>query len=370
MKTLKIILKIFVICALLAAVVTGAVVLYMKFYGQEILENALSDMLGSEVEFESVSLNLKDYAVNFSDFSIASRIDLEENVLNAEKFTIILNEEMLKQEKQVVFDEIIIEKGTLNVTKDRKGGFNVSYNKREQSRYEPGVAYAQEPEMQVSPLHDLIKAVKKLTIKDSVVNYKDLYVPYGPFTITLDKFDLSLTSGDRSSDGAIPVACVLSFRIPNDRYRDSGFALNAKLTVYKYWTNVEMVMETSYIDVMQFFPYFSSYTPFIFKDGLFSSNTKFRMHDDNITSLTTMEIHRLNFTVDPHWQNGQFLNANINRLVPYLRSSRGDLIFDFVVIGTVDDPQIGVGPRVKKAIGMVVKGGMAKVLRQLQAMRI
>jgi len=369
MKILKIILKIFVICALLVAVVIGGIVLYMKFYGQDILENALSNMLGSKVKFESVSLNLKDYTVNFRGFSVASKIDFEENVLNAEKFIMILNEETLKEEKQVVFDEIIIERGTLNVTKDRKGGFNVSSNKIDQPRYDPGTAYAQEMEMQVSPLYDFIKTVKKLTIKDSVLNYKDLYVPYGPFAITFDDLDVSVTSGGRSSDGAIPAACALSFSIPNDRYRDSGFFLDARLAVYKYWTNVELVMETSYIDVMQFFPYFRSYTPFIFREGLFSSNTKFRMHDDNIYSLTTMEIHRLNFTVDPRRQDGQFLNANINRLVPYLRSSRGNIIFDFVITGTPDDPRVGVGPRVKNAIGMVVREEIGKVLQQLQGMQ-
>ena len=89
------------------------------------------------------------------------------------------------------------------------------------------------------------------------------------------------------------------------------------------------------------------------------------MHENNIDSLTTMYFSNLYLVINTHDENAQFLQVSINRLAPYLRSGE-NLIFDFVMKGNVMNPQFGVGPRVKYAIGMVAIEEVSKILQQIQ----
>ena len=370
MRIIKTLFKIFVISVILVAIIIAGIVLYMKFYGKSLLENALSNMLGSKVKFESVSLNLDKYTVNFRGFSILSEIDFDENILNAEKCTLILNKERFEKEKKIAFEDIVIKKGVLNIERNKEGIFNISYNRPRRIDDRGAIAYADAP-VDSGGLYNFAENVRKLTIEDSVINFKDYYVPQGPFAITCDNFNLDFTSGQESGSpsGSIPVKHTLSFRIPNTRYRDGKFFLSAGMTVYKHLVDMEMTVETKYIDLMQFLPYFENYTPFSFNNGLFSSSTNFRMHNNMIDSTTTMVFHELNLIIDPGMKNAKFLETSVNRLAPYLMSGRGEIIFDFVIKGPADNPQIGLGPRVKFAIGLVVIEELSNFIQQLQKLQ-
>jgi len=370
MRIIKTVFKIFVISVILVAIIIAGIALYMKFYGKSLLENALSNMLGSKVKFESVSLNLDKYTVNFRDFSILSEINFDENILNAEKCTLILNKERFEKEKKIAFEDIVIKKGVLNIERNKEGIFNISYNSPRKIDDRGAIAYAATP-ADSGGLYNFAQNVRKLTIKDSVINFKDYYVPQGPFTITCDNFNLDFTSGQESgsSSDPIPVKYTLSFRIPNTRYRDGEFLLSAGMDVYKHQVDTKMAVETKYIDLMQFLPYFESYTPFSFNTGLFSSSTNFRMHNNMIDSTTTMVFHKLNLIIDPGMENAKFLETSANRLVPYLMSGKGEIIFDFIIKGPVDNPRIGLGPRLKFAIGLVVIEELGNFIQQLQKLQ-
>ena len=174
MKIKNILIKLFVIVGLtLVFLVIGATI-YLNLFGKDLLQDKLSEMLGSQVTFASVGLNAGEPGLQFKGLKIASQIDFEKNALNAEKFTVILNEEQLDNKKFVI-DEVVIEKGELIIIRDAKGILSVSGQKPSNLQNQPGTAQAAVTN-EKNGLYNFAKLLKKLTVKDLSVKVIDYYI--------------------------------------------------------------------------------------------------------------------------------------------------------------------------------------------------
>ncbi len=371
MKMIKIMVKIVLVCILSITIIIAGIALYMKFYGKGIIEGALSNMLGAKIRFDNISLNLDEYIVNFKGFSIPSEIGFEDrSIFNAESFGLVLNREKFEKEKKVAFDHIFIIKGELNIERNKKGYFNIShYKEPEGPGYTRGVCYAA-PAAGGINLYRIAKDVKRLDIEDSVINFKDYYLPQGAFSIRCDNFNVTFDARPQEEDiyNAIPIKLTVNFNIPG-RHRRGEFTLDADIYALKNKADMDMKIFTIDTDLMQFAPYFNSFTPFSFQEGVFNSQTDLSVRENAIDSLTTMVFRRLRLFVDPGMENARFLETSVNKLVPYLMSERGEIVFDFVIKGPLDEPQIGLGPHVKFAIGMAVVEEVGNILQQFQKLR-
>jgi hypothetical protein len=375
MKILNIIIKIFLACVILMAVIIGSIAVYMRYYGDAHIKKALTELMGASVKFSSASLNLDKQSVSFKGFSIASQIGFNKDIFQAETVTITLNKDRLEKEKKVVFDRIYIRKATFNVVRNSKGILNLVLPEArtttglQLSGDLIGSAPAKEnPALPSSPpksgLYELLKSVKNIRIEDSIINYEDNFKMAKPYKIWFNKVFADLTSADTGS-GYISSTLSLDLYVPQRKYGEGGFGIQANMAIYPDKTNMEFVAQTRNIDLMVFQPYFQMSTPFYFRSGKFSSRTDFRMHEGNLDSLTTMYFSNLNLAINPYGENAQFLQVSINRLAPYLRSGE-NLVFDFVLKGDARNPQFGVGPTVKYAIGMVVMEEIGKAIQQIQ----
>jgi len=374
MKFFKVLFKIFIICTLLTAIITASMALYIKFYGKDLLKDVLSNLLKTRVEFENITISPERYTINFKGFRLPDEIDFGGgNVFNAETFSLALNEERFRKDGKVVLDKIIIKKGILNIIRNRKGEFNISryYNIDYETDYNSGIAYADEQSLKgAGKLYDFAKSVKALYIQDSIIVFKDYLVPRGPFSIKCDNFNVTITSKpeDDPRYNAIPLKCQIDFEIPTGNKR-GRFALDAEMSVLRKRVDVDMQIQATQIDLMKFLPYFNSYTPFSFSEGVFSSKTDLSVKDNMIDSLTTMVFHKLKLVTDPGKENTRFLETSVNKLAPYLMSNRGEIIFDFVIKGSLAKPRIGLGPRAKFAIGLVVIEELGNLFEQIQKIR-
>ena len=356
------------IIVIIAAII-GAAFLYLKLYGKNIIEAKLSGVLGRPIKFESFSLDLKEYKVEFDKFRIPSKAGFKEkDLFSAGKLTVMLDKEKFRSERKVIFELIEVKNAILHIERNKRGALNIAYDNIGKRRYRTGLAYAAMPRPNAALLYKFAKGVKKLAIRDSIIEFTDSYIYGVPYTLNCHDFNLALTSGEMP--GFMSLTGTLAFMIPASGYTAEGKVLvRISMAVYEHMANMEINMDTQNIDVMQFQPYFEQYTPFYFKEGLFSSTTKFEMHQNIISSLTTMAFHRLQLWLKPGMQNTQFLNENVNKLVPYLTSGSDDIIFDFTIGGSPANPQFGLGPKVKYAITMVAVQEVGKVLQQLQQLQ-
>ena len=170
--------KIFLIIVAIIAIFIGGFALYIRHQGKNILQKAVGDMLNAEVKFDSISLSFNDHAVRFKGLKIMSKIDFDQNILNAKRFTVILDEEKFEKDKQIVLDQIIIEEATLNIERDKAGVFKLPYDLEQKSHFDIGCAYAQEP--QASGLYQFVQYVRKFTVKDSKIIFKDYCIAESP----------------------------------------------------------------------------------------------------------------------------------------------------------------------------------------------
>ncbi len=362
------------IITIIAAIMI-AIFLYLKLYGKGIIENKLSSVLGRPIKFESFSLDLNNYSVEFNEFRIPAKAGFKDkDLFRADQLIVMLDKEKFRKERKVIFESITVANALLHIERNKRGALNTAHNLPETrsgglsfSDLEAN-AYAAIPKPNATLLYKFAKGVKKLAIRDSVIEFTDQHIYGVPYTLTCGNFNLTLTSGEMPD--FMSLTGTLAFMIPASRYTVEGKVLaNVSMAVYEHVANMEINVDTQHVDVMQFQPYFEQYTPFYFKEGLFSSTTKLEMHQNVIRSLTTMAFHKLQLLLKPGMQNTQFLNENVNKLVPYLTSGSGDIIFDFTISGSPASPQFGLGPKVKYAITMVAVEEVGKVLQQLQRLQ-
>ena len=365
--------KHFIIFAvIIIAIIIIAIFLYFKFYGKNIFEAKLSEILGRPIRFAKFTLDLEKYTVRFEDFRVPNRRGFKgKDLFNAAKVIVILDKERFNKDKEIAFDHITIERGTLHAERNRGGAINLAGVRCGSGMTSAAaadvMAYAQEPP--TAPLYTFAKSVKALTIKDSSIELKDYGIFGVPFGITFDSFNADVRRGEGERAGFIPIECTASFTIPSGQYRDGQVILKTHIDTYQYIADIAMALKTQNIDLMQFYPYLEEYTPFSVRQGVFSSETTFDLENNMIDSLTTMVFHGLRLGIDPGKENAEFLRTSVTKLAPYLTSRSGGLVFDFTIRGPRDNPQMGVGPQVRKAVGMAAMQEFGNVLQGLQGLQ-
>lgn len=369
---IKAVLKIFLAGLLLVVVVVAGISIYMKFYGNKLIEKQLSQILGTKMKFAGISLDLKKYSINFTGFSIPSEVGFEaRTVFNADRFVLVLDKEKFEKDKKFVINEAVIEKGTFNIERNKQGVFNVScLPENEGPAAGPGTAYAADTAGNTPmPFYNFAKSVKRILIQKSTINFKDYYISKDPLSVTCANFytDIRMSPEEEASRGAIPMKYDVSFDIPR-RGMTGQFFLHGEAAIHQDRVDTEAVMDTKNIDMMQFLPYFSKATPFYFYEGEFNSTTSIAIHNKAVKSTTTMLFYKLRLEADPEKRNASFLQVSVNKLVPYLTSGKGEIIFDFEINGPLEHPEVGLGPNVKMAIGAVVVDEFGKILQQFQKM--
>jgi len=370
-RTKKIILIVFLILVVAVIAVLGSSALYLKLFGKTLVENAISKAVGQKVTFEKFSIDLENNRIVFSDFKIPGRMAIGGvPFFKANSVTATIDGERFRKDRKIVLQVLVVDNGTLHLERNKSGMFNIAaLNGGEPGIFREEEAYAYEA-FSNRTFYNMARQMEEIVIRNSTFEFSDSSLYGVPFVTTFDTFNFQLTSKKTSSGDSIPVTCKFGFRIPAERYnRDGWLYIESSMAVYDYRIDVEATIQTEYIDVMKFLPYFQFYTPFKFNEGLFSSSTKFKMHSNYVDSLSTMVFHRLSLYVNPAEQNAQFLSTSANRLIPYLTSREGDIIFDWVAYGPTNNLQFNVGPRVKQAMGMIATEEIVKVLQSLQNLR-
>jgi len=353
---LKFILKFFLICSLIAAILIGGAALYMKLHGKALVQSVLSDMLGFEVRYGSAAGDIDKGSVNFTDVTIADRASPENYFLKIKKLGVGIDKERLIKERAVVIETARLEGAALNVERDESGSFNIRIPLH---RHGPGGR---------TGAYDILRNFKELSITDSRVRFSDSYIARRPAVAIFDGISLQFRSSG-AGQNVIRATCSAEARVPSERYASGALALRANMAIYEDRVNLDAQIDAQVVDLAFLCPYINRYTPFIFRGGLFSCAGDLRFYNNRLDSPNTIVFHAIDMSVKPYAENAQFLEASVDKLVPYLESRRGEIIFDFYLTGPLGHITAGVGPRVRNAIGMATMAEMSKIFQQIQRLR-
>jgi len=358
-------LKIICILAIIAIIAVSVIFLLISLFGKTTIERAISNAIGFNIGFKSISVDFDRYVVNLNDFSVYKKGGFTDKVFYAEKCILTLDKKIFEKNKKAVIKELVLENGVLNLVRNKNGTFNLACDFGQKSIFGESLAYADAASAQ---LYNFASNVKKIEIKNSYINFTDHHVPGGPFSISFYDFNLNFHTGDTPNNNTAPLNadCRFNFKIKNVDYnRNSNVAFNGRFAIYPDRVDMDVIINTEYVDLIQFLPYFRAYTPFSFRSGLFSSNTRYEMHNKMVTSPTVMVFHNLGILIDERAKNAQFLTASVNRIAPYLTSGDGDIVFDFILNGPENSIKGDLGPTVKAAIGLIVTQEVGKAAQQI-----
>lgn len=372
MKFVGMLLRIFAFSVLLMAIFIGSIAAYMALYGNAHIKKALSELAGARVEFKSIAINLSKQAASFKGFSVASRIGFEKDIFGADTFTVVLNKEKLESQKRIVFDRVYVKGAHLHIVRNARGEFNLTLPKMNTAMLTgplfnlESTAYASEDQSK-NVMYDILNSAGNIRIEDSTITFEDHFRTATPYRIWCDVLFADIVSKDTGA-GYLSTTVVARGSLPQKERGDGWFGAKASMAVYPDHTNMELSAEMGNIELMIFLPYFQKSTPFYFRGGRFSSRTDLKVHGGKVDGLTTMYFRNLRLVINPYAPNAQFLNVSIDRLTPYLMSGE-DLVFDFVMEGDVRNPQFGLGPKVRSAVGMAAMAEAAKAIQKMQSMQ-
>ncbi len=116
----------------------------------------------------------------------------------------------------------------------------------------------------------------------------------------------------------------------------------------------ELTMSNRYevrdVDITLFAPYYSEYSPIEVKKGRFSGSMVIDFDHGNIGSTNKLILKDVEFTEKKEGMSGFWQTDMLPQIIDYLRSSSGEIIFDFKIKGEMSRPVFFPGPHVKKAI--------------------
>jgi len=365
-KIAFVLLKFVALAAIISVMLAAGIFVFINMYGKSFLEKNLSDFLGADIKFRTVSLDPANRALRFGGLTMDNVVGLDNKIFNADIFTVKLNKKTLENKKTIMIDEIIIEGAVINIERKPDGKIAVVTPVIKSVKGDNIPEGGNGPDK--GAFYNVVNSVRKVSIKNSVVRFWDHAISAGGFLVICKNVSAEIiTDSEKGREsGFVPVRAAVQFDLYNGPSESGSVQLAADMKVYKPFFESSIEIKGRNVDVETIKPYLDSWTPFIFTRGVFSLNSNVNIADNNIDSLTTVVFYNLRLSTNPRKQDSEFLQTSVNRLVPYLTSDQGEIIFDFVITGPVKSPVIGMGPRLKQAAGMAAMEEVGRIVQGMQ----
>lgn len=196
---------------------------------------------------------------------------------------------------------------------------------------------------------DIIKLPEDFLIKGGKIIFIDSPNNSKPHIITLENIEarLSLKLNDYYA-GILDVGSTGSGNINGKRDEAIKWVVRYNPTTPKI--TMSNRFEVSNVAITPFEPYYDKYSPFIFKDGVFSGVLVFDFDNGNIGSTNEIHLRNLKFMVKQDYDNAQLWDTTVPDLVKYFTSPFGEIVFDFKIKGEMSNPKFYLGPISKQAL--------------------
>ncbi|MFH1645843.1 MAG: hypothetical protein ABIB11_05415 [Candidatus Omnitrophota bacterium] len=104
------------------------------------------------------------------------------------------------------------------------------------------------------------------------------------------------------------------------------------------------------LNLPHFEPYYNKFSPFIFDKALARGKLVFDLDNGNIGSTNELRFYSFVIRKKEEFSNLFLWDVNIDDLYTYFASESGEIVFDFKIKGTLEEPKFYMGSKVKKAL--------------------
>ena len=211
-------------------------------------------------------------------------------------------------------------------------------------------------------ISDLVKLPEKINMTNGRIIFLDKVITPRGYRLSFDDFngDIGLKLNDIYTK-------VLTASSQGRGFVDGDRSQRVDWIVAAYPQEEGLTMsnrfEVSNVDVMPFKPYYNRYSPVDITRGWFSGSLVFDFDHGNIGSTNVVRLSGLRFTEQRNEGEASGIwDMSISDFIQYLQSSSGDIIVDFKIKGSLQNPRFYPGPRLKQAMQSLAIDTVSKLL--------
>ncbi len=116
------------------------------------------------------------------------------------------------------------------------------------------------------------------------------------------------------------------------------------------------------VNFVHFAPYYDRFSPFIFKKGRASGELVFNFDNGNIGSTNEIRFSNLEFEPKKDHSFNKFWPTGTEDLYKYFSDPSGEIVFDFKIKGSMDNPEFHLGSKAKRALSRMAIYKIADVI--------
>jgi hypothetical protein len=133
-------------------------------------------------------------------------------------------------------------------------------------------------------------------------------------------------------------------------YPDQILKWESKLQSFSPSLTMSNSFTLSNINIVPFKPYYDRYLPIEIQKCRVSGECIVNFEEGRIGSQNVLELSGLLYSRKSKSQASQHWKDSVDYIIKYFQNSSSNVVFDFKVKGSIEDPQLLLGPRVKRGL--------------------
>lgn len=214
-------------------------------------------------------------------------------------------------------------------------------------------------------ISDIIKLTDTVNFKSGKFSLIDKAVARSPFYLTFEDISGVITISLNSDYTGVTEAGTRGEGFING---DRSQKVSWRISMDPNTPSLTMSnrVEPENVDIMLFKPYYDQYSPIDIRAGRFSGSLVFDFDNGNIGSTNTIRIRGLRFAEKEGGFASGFWDTSVSDVIKYLQTSSGEIVFDFKIKGTMQNPRFFPGPYVQQAIQRMAVDKISQMIQQTQ----
>ena len=214
-------------------------------------------------------------------------------------------------------------------------------------------------------ISDIIKLTNTINVTNGKLTLLDKEVSSRPFYLTFEDVNGTINISLNSDYTSVNSAGSAGSGFLNG---DRGQRISWVVSMDPRASNLTMSnrIEPENVDITLFKPYYDRYSPVNITNGRVSGSLVLDFDNGNIGSMNTIRIRDLKFTESSGGNASNFWDTSISDVIKYLEASPGEVVFDFKIKGTMQNPRFYPGPNVTKAIQNMAVDKISQLIQGTQ----
>lgn len=369
MRIVKIILIAFLVVILASA---GFIYFNRQTLLNRSIDKVLANLLPSYIEIDTLSLDLDKRVINIANLRIKNPKGFSHPYLVQVPYITCKysQRDSTNLLKGINISDIKLTSLALYIDRNHSGDLNLEQMEGVLKDSKPikkmgassklmGLfSYLLSPVKDISQLLDIDPI---FNISSGVLTFDDAYIDSRGYVTTIEEIAATVALDLRKGFKGI------------DYLSSEGKGIiNGKHGQYLEWdtrynpTTKKLTMTNSFnirnIDFVHFAPYYDEYSPFTFKKGKASGELVFNFDNGDIGSMNEIRFSDMEFEPKQDHSFNKFWPTGTEDLYNYFSDQSGEIVFDFKIKGSIEEPEFHLGSKTKRALSRMAVYKIADVI--------